>query len=287
MAVPQPRQVDSPGLNARLAAELRPQFASPVILVDPSDPVMGGPSCAVPVCERVAVLTGMCVRIISSGTRPVAPTPRRGRRRRRRSGGGWPNRSSVRSARAVARSASSGCAIPMPSAGRAMDDRIARGGWPMAVAARRCRTRPPAGSRSAVWTPRARPGCVRSTAAGGPATAAHRSRRGSPTARCSAQTGSTFAHCRYRCDWKSPTRSNVALTHGAPRPARTSCGGGCANCRPVERTRCWSGPRPSGTPIWGSPWVRDERIRQAAGLAAPDAPDTCSTGAYVLALTAD
>ncbi len=49
-----------PGLIARLRMELRPQFAVPVILVDPSDPVMGGPSCTVPVCERVAVLTGMC-----------------------------------------------------------------------------------------------------------------------------------------------------------------------------------------------------------------------------------
>ena len=51
----------SPGLIARLRAELRPQFAAPVIMVDPSDPVMGGPSCKVPVCERVAVLTGMLV----------------------------------------------------------------------------------------------------------------------------------------------------------------------------------------------------------------------------------
>ena len=49
-----------PGLAARLRAELRPQLAVPVILADPSDPVMGGPSCKVPPCERVAVLTGMC-----------------------------------------------------------------------------------------------------------------------------------------------------------------------------------------------------------------------------------
>jgi hypothetical protein len=50
----------SPGLIGRLRAELRPQFAVPVILADQADPVMGGPSCKVPVCERVAVLTGMC-----------------------------------------------------------------------------------------------------------------------------------------------------------------------------------------------------------------------------------
>ena len=50
----------SPGLIARLRAELRPQFAVPVILADQADPVMGGPSCKVTVCERVAVLTGMC-----------------------------------------------------------------------------------------------------------------------------------------------------------------------------------------------------------------------------------
>jgi integrase len=50
----------SPGLIGRLRAQLRPQFAGPVIPVDPHDPVMGGPSCEVPVCERVAVLSGMC-----------------------------------------------------------------------------------------------------------------------------------------------------------------------------------------------------------------------------------
>lgn len=59
-AIPQPPQVEGPSLSARLAAELRPRFAAPVILVDPSDPVMGGPSCTVPACDRVGVLTGMC-----------------------------------------------------------------------------------------------------------------------------------------------------------------------------------------------------------------------------------
>ena len=50
----------APQVGQRLRAQLRPQFASPVILVDPADPVMGGPSCAVPSCQRVAVLLGMC-----------------------------------------------------------------------------------------------------------------------------------------------------------------------------------------------------------------------------------
>ena len=59
-AVLQPAPVGGPSLTARLAAQLRPEFAAPVILVDPSDPVMGGPSCTVVACERVAVLTGMC-----------------------------------------------------------------------------------------------------------------------------------------------------------------------------------------------------------------------------------
>ena len=59
-AVLQPAPVGGPSLTARLAAQLRPEFAAPVILVHPSDPVMGGPSCAVPACRRVAVLTGMC-----------------------------------------------------------------------------------------------------------------------------------------------------------------------------------------------------------------------------------
>lgn len=59
-AVPHPTEVGGPSLTARLTAELRPEFAMSVILVDSSDPVMGGPTCAVVVCERVAVLTGMC-----------------------------------------------------------------------------------------------------------------------------------------------------------------------------------------------------------------------------------
>jgi integrase len=59
-AVLQPAPVGGPSLTARLAAQLRPEFAAPVILVDPCDPVMGGSSCTVAACERVAVLTGMC-----------------------------------------------------------------------------------------------------------------------------------------------------------------------------------------------------------------------------------
>lgn len=43
-----------------LAARLRPQFAVPVIMVDPDDPVIGGPVCVVPVCDRLAVLLGKC-----------------------------------------------------------------------------------------------------------------------------------------------------------------------------------------------------------------------------------
>ena len=66
-----------PGLSTRLRAQLRPQFAVPVILADPADPVMGGPSCKVAVCERVAVLTGMCTghhqRWVTEG-RPDAGT---------------------------------------------------------------------------------------------------------------------------------------------------------------------------------------------------------------------
>jgi integrase len=48
------------GLTEQLSAELRPEFQAPMILVDPSDPVMGGPTCRVAACERVGVLTGMC-----------------------------------------------------------------------------------------------------------------------------------------------------------------------------------------------------------------------------------
>jgi integrase len=49
-------------LPARLVELLRPEFASPVILVDPSDPVTGGPQCRAVVCDRVAVHAGMCNR---------------------------------------------------------------------------------------------------------------------------------------------------------------------------------------------------------------------------------
>ncbi|MGA5504963.1 tyrosine-type recombinase/integrase [Streptomyces umbrinus] len=43
-----------------LAARLRPRFAQPVILVDPDDPVIGGPTCLVEVCDRLAVIYGKC-----------------------------------------------------------------------------------------------------------------------------------------------------------------------------------------------------------------------------------
>ncbi|WP_204011791.1 tyrosine-type recombinase/integrase [Virgisporangium aurantiacum] len=43
-----------------LAARLRPRFAQPIILVDPDDPVIGGPACLVPVCTRLAVIFGKC-----------------------------------------------------------------------------------------------------------------------------------------------------------------------------------------------------------------------------------
>ncbi|MGH3584854.1 MAG: tyrosine-type recombinase/integrase [Pseudonocardia sp.] len=48
--------VDGVGLRARL----RPLFAQPIIVVDPDDPVMGGPRCLVEVCDRLAVIFGKC-----------------------------------------------------------------------------------------------------------------------------------------------------------------------------------------------------------------------------------
>ena len=48
----------SEDLTALLTARLRPEFAVAVILVDPGDPVIGGPQCLVPACERLAVLRG-------------------------------------------------------------------------------------------------------------------------------------------------------------------------------------------------------------------------------------
>ncbi|MBF6302796.1 hypothetical protein IU459_35470 [Nocardia amamiensis] len=48
------------GADTGLAGRLRPQFAQPIIVVDPDDPVMGGPRCLVPVCDRLAVIFGKC-----------------------------------------------------------------------------------------------------------------------------------------------------------------------------------------------------------------------------------
>jgi integrase len=50
------------GLQAQLRTLLRPEFATPVILVDPADPVTGGTQCLAAVCDRVAVHKGMCNR---------------------------------------------------------------------------------------------------------------------------------------------------------------------------------------------------------------------------------
>jgi integrase len=43
-----------------VADRLRPRFAQPVILVNPDDPVIGGPDCVVPACDRLAVVLGKC-----------------------------------------------------------------------------------------------------------------------------------------------------------------------------------------------------------------------------------
>ena len=60
MSSPLPITSDAVGLAAQLTARLRPMFAEPVILVDPSDLVIGGPQCIVAACERLAVLEGKC-----------------------------------------------------------------------------------------------------------------------------------------------------------------------------------------------------------------------------------
>ncbi len=60
MSSPRPIGAEALGLAARLKARLRPMFAEPVILVDPSDPVIGGPQCIVAACQRLAVLEGKC-----------------------------------------------------------------------------------------------------------------------------------------------------------------------------------------------------------------------------------
>jgi integrase len=56
--VPSPARDGDFGVG--LAARLRPQFAQPVILAGLDDPVIGGPGCLVPRCERLAVIYGKC-----------------------------------------------------------------------------------------------------------------------------------------------------------------------------------------------------------------------------------
>lgn len=58
--LPAPAGPSRDRLPARLQALLRPEFATPVILVDPADPVTGGPLCVAATCDRVAVHQGMC-----------------------------------------------------------------------------------------------------------------------------------------------------------------------------------------------------------------------------------
>jgi len=60
MSSPLPATSSTPALTDELKIRLRPSFAEPVILIDPSDPVMGGPQCIVVACERLAVLEGKC-----------------------------------------------------------------------------------------------------------------------------------------------------------------------------------------------------------------------------------
>ncbi|MGH3633241.1 MAG: tyrosine-type recombinase/integrase, partial [Mycobacterium sp.] len=60
MSHPQPIPNSDHNPGTGLTARLRPQFARSVILVDPDDPVIGGPQCRVPVCERLAVIFGKC-----------------------------------------------------------------------------------------------------------------------------------------------------------------------------------------------------------------------------------
>lgn len=60
MSSPLPIGSEAVRLATQLSARLRPMFAEPVILVDPSDPVIGGPQCVVAACERLAVLEGAC-----------------------------------------------------------------------------------------------------------------------------------------------------------------------------------------------------------------------------------
>jgi integrase len=48
------------GLLEKLLAAVRPEFRAGVLTFDPRDPVFGGPSCAVPDCERPARSRNMC-----------------------------------------------------------------------------------------------------------------------------------------------------------------------------------------------------------------------------------
>ena len=55
-----PRDSRWPGLVEKLMAAVRPEFRVEILLIDPADPVFGGPPCGVTACERAARLHGLC-----------------------------------------------------------------------------------------------------------------------------------------------------------------------------------------------------------------------------------
>jgi len=59
-ALPGTWQLERSSHIDRISAELRPEFAGEMILVDASDSIMGGPVCMAVDCERIGVLAGMC-----------------------------------------------------------------------------------------------------------------------------------------------------------------------------------------------------------------------------------
>ncbi len=178
MSSPLPIASETVGLAAQLKARLRPMFAEPVILVDPSDPVIGGPQCIAAACERLAVLEDTCSAHHQRWMKTVAPRLERGRQRSRPSDGGCNSPASARLRPAGGLVARSISATLMSSDGTAKAGRTWKAGSEGAAVAHRFHRGSVVTFRAVNLMPKAALGYVGTTGIGGAALAVRRLTRG-------------------------------------------------------------------------------------------------------------
>lgn len=82
------RGTGCPGLLEKLVATARADFRVEVLVIDPADPVFGGPPCRVDACERAARLHDLCEGHNQRWQRPRSwpPPPRSTRKQKDRPG---------------------------------------------------------------------------------------------------------------------------------------------------------------------------------------------------------